>query len=118
MARNKGKWWSDTFGIGAQRNVANARVLFQPNIKGTSSNEPRLCTLWEGPLPHELDPIALEALGGETNLDGAIDERRAAHCEVDPESQTVRNFSINVDPPSSHATQVFEHDLGTMELIC
>ena len=114
-ARNNGKWWSNIFDIGTQKNVANTHVLFQPNKAAAS--KPRMYALWEGGLPHEVDPVTLETIGGETNLDGTIDERYAAHYKIDPETQTVCNFCINVDPPNSHTIQVFEHDLDTMELI-
>lgn len=117
-ARNKGKWWSNIFDIGTQKNVANTHVLFQPNSnKAASGTKPRLYALWEGGLPHEIDPITLETVGGETNLDGTIDERYAAHYKIDPTTQTVCNFCTKVDPPNSHTIQVFEHDLDTMALV-
>ncbi|KAG7341666.1 carotenoid oxygenase [Nitzschia inconspicua] len=114
-ARNKGKWWSNIFDIGTQKNVANTHVLFQPNTQ--KGDNPRLFALWEGGLPHEVDPTTLETIGGETNLDGTLDERYAAHYKIDPDTRTVCNFSINVNPPDTHTIQVFEHDLDTMELI-
>jgi all-trans-8'-apo-beta-carotenal 15,15'-oxygenase len=116
-ARSKGKWWSNIFDIKTQKNVANTHVLFQPNAKQQGRAVPRLYALWEGGLPHEMDPITLETIGGETNLDGTIDDRYAAHYKIDPDTKTVCNFCIKVDPPSTHTIQVFEHDLDTMELI-
>jgi all-trans-8'-apo-beta-carotenal 15,15'-oxygenase len=115
-ARNNGKWWSNIFDITKQKNVANTHILFQPN---TREQRPRMYALWEGGLPHEIEPTTLETLGGgdETNLDGTIDERYAAHYKIDPDTQTVCNFCINVNPPSTHTIQVMEHDLDTMELI-
>jgi all-trans-8'-apo-beta-carotenal 15,15'-oxygenase len=114
-ARNKGKWWSNVFDIGKQKNVANTHVLFQPNTQNGVS--PRLYALWEGGLPHEMNPTTLETIGGETNLDGTIEERYAAHYKIDPDTKTVCNFCIKVNPPKTHTIQVFEHDLDTMELI-
>jgi all-trans-8'-apo-beta-carotenal 15,15'-oxygenase len=115
-ARNKGQWWSNIFDIKTQKNVANTHVLFQPNVK-RGEGKPRLYALWEGGLPHEMDPTTLETIGGETNLDGTIGERYAAHYKIDPDTKTVCNFCINVNPPSTHTIQVFEHDLDTMDLI-
>lgn len=118
-ARNKGKWWSNIFDIGTQKNVANTHVLFQPNKGRTDQQQqqPRLYALWEGGLPHEMDPTTLETIGGETDLDGTLDERYAAHYKIDPDTKSVCNFCINVNPPSTHTIQVMEHDLDTMELI-
>ncbi|KAL3908290.1 MAG: hypothetical protein SGILL_008537, partial [Bacillariaceae sp.] len=119
--RNKGKWWSNIFDIGTQKNVANTHVLFQPNTskstKNSNTGTPRMYALWEGGLPHEMDPVTLETIGGETTLDDTIDERYAAHYKLDPTTNTVCNFCINVNPPDSHTIQVMEHDSDTMELI-
>lgn len=118
-ARNKGRWWSNIFDL-KQKNPANTHVLFQPNNNNNnaSSKKPRMYALWEGGLPHEIDPLTLETLGGgETDLDGTLDERYAAHYKIDPDTRTVCNFCINVTPPNSHTIQIFEHDVDTMELL-
>jgi all-trans-8'-apo-beta-carotenal 15,15'-oxygenase len=120
-ARNGGKWWSNIFDIATQKNVANTHVLFQPNesrsTHKSNNGKPRMYALWEGGLPHEIDPVTLETIGGETTLDDTLDERYAAHYKIDPFTNTVCNFCINVNPPSTHTIQVMEHDRDTMELV-
>lgn len=112
-ARNKGKWWSNIFRL-KNKNPANTHCLcFKP-----TTQSPRLFALWEGGRPYEMDPATLATLGDEeTDLDGTIDERYAAHYKIDPTTKSVCNFAINVDGTTSHTIQVMEHDLDTMELI-
>jgi all-trans-8'-apo-beta-carotenal 15,15'-oxygenase len=119
-ARNGGRWWSNILDVRTQKNVANTHVLFQPNNNNRSvltDDRPRLYALWEGGLPHEVDPTTLRTVGGETDLDGTIDGRYAAHYKVDPDTRTVCNFGIHVDTPGTHTIQVYEHDADTMTLL-
>jgi all-trans-8'-apo-beta-carotenal 15,15'-oxygenase len=124
-APNKGKWWSNIFRL-KTKNVANTHCLcFQPPTNTDNNSNPplRLFALWEGGRPYEIDPVTLKTLtkiddGKDgTDLDGTIDERYAAHYKIDPITQTVCNFAINVDGPTKHTIQVMEHDQQTMELV-
>ena len=105
-ARNKGKWWSNILDANF-KNVANTHVLYR-------TGDGRLFALWEGGLPHEVDPVTLETKG-ESDLDGTVKDlkRYAAHYKMDPTTGTICNFAVGPgknDPIKEHTLFVMEHD--------
>lgn len=63
----------------------------------------RLLALWEGGLPHALDPETLETLGVES-FGGAIAGPYLAHCRVDPQLQHLCGLSPRPGPRATALT--------------
>lgn len=74
-----------------------------PNFKNTANTslvylDKSLVALWEGGLPHELDPITLETLETESCLDGVLKstDMFGAHPKIDPKTGHLFNIGVNM----------------------
>jgi carotenoid cleavage dioxygenase-like enzyme len=73
-----------------KKNVANTNILYWGQ---------KLVALWEGGLPHSMDPISLETIG-ESTLGGVLGrgETLTAHPRYDPVKARQIFFSADVGP--------------------
>ena len=82
------------------KNPANTNVIYHAN---------RLLALWEGGVPHELDPVTLETLSEEPDLCSAGvvgDGRYAAHPRYDPVTGNIASFA-NTSSPQDNKSKVY-----------
>ena len=89
-----GNWWQRMTGRRSLKNAANTSVLPLPD---------RLLALWEGGLPHRLDPDTLATVGVEdfefdtfSGLPG--DRSYSAHPKIDPTTGEIYNFGMVPGP--------------------
>ena len=97
----------DGGGFLKQKNLANTNVVY--------TGAKRLFALWEGGLPHELDPISLDTLG-EVQV-GKL-KSVTAHPRYDASSDRLVAFSYTPNPISGTEIQVFELEDGGTARAC
>jgi all-trans-8'-apo-beta-carotenal 15,15'-oxygenase len=103
-----GGWLANAFDL-KSKNIANTSVLYWGE---------HLFTLWEGGLPHELDPATLETKGLSTVGDLlGVSDTWSAHPRVDPgrdgEAPRLVNFSAKV----GLSTQITVHELDQQNVL-
>lgn len=100
-----GGWLKNAFDF-KQKNIANTNIIYWGN---------KLLALWEGGLPHRLDPQTLETLGIE-KLDGVLGEGEAfaAHPWIEPRSSINNNqpclINFHLEPGLSTTIHTYEFD--------
>lgn len=97
-----GGWLANAFDL-KPKNIANTSVLYWGE---------RLLALWEGGLPHEINPATLETLGLSTvgNLLSASDPW-SAHPRIDPGRDGAAPRLINFSVKTGLSTQITVHEL-------
>jgi all-trans-8'-apo-beta-carotenal 15,15'-oxygenase len=100
-----GGWWQNAFDF-QHKNIANTNVIYWGN---------KLLALWEGGLPHRLDPKTLETIGID-HLDGVLGdgEAFAAHPWIEPNSIINNNqpclINFYIEPGLSSTIHTYEFD--------
>lgn len=100
-----GGWLKNAFDF-QQKNIANTNIIYWGD---------KLLALWEGGLPHRLDPNTLETLGIE-QLDGVLGEGEAfaAHPWIEPQSVINNNqpclINFYIEPGLSTTIHTYEFD--------
>ena len=95
-----GGWIRNIFDT-RRKNVANTNVIFWGN---------RLLALWEGGLPHLMDPMTLQTFG-ESRLANVLksNQNLCAHPRYDPATDRYVFFSTDPDPRKTKVT-LYEFD--------
>lgn len=102
-----GGWLKNAFNF-KQKNIANTNVIYWGN---------KLLALWEGGLPHRLDPKSLETLGTD-QLNGVLGEKEAfsAHPWIEPQSAINNNqpclINFYIEPGLSTTIHTYEFDVN------
>lgn len=100
-----GGWLKNAFDF-QQKNIANTNVIYWGD---------KLLALWEGGLPHRLDPKTLDTIGID-QLDGVLGDKEAfaAHPWLEPESvindQQPCLINFYIEPGLSSTIHVYEFD--------
>ncbi|QDZ40047.1 Apocarotenoid-15,15'-oxygenase [Euhalothece natronophila Z-M001] len=100
-----GGWLQNAFDF-KQKNIANTNVIYWGN---------KLLALWEGGLPHRLDPKTLETLGID-KLHGILGEKDAfaAHPWIEPQSALNNNqpclINFYIEPGLSTTIHTYDFD--------
>lgn len=94
-----GGWLANIFDTKA-KNIANTHIIYWGG---------KLLALWEGSVPHQLNPQNLETIGVD-HLDGilASDQPFAAHPRIEPGSDDTRLINFSVEPGLSTSITIFE----------
>ncbi len=102
-----GGWLNNAFDF-KQKNIANTNIIYWGG---------KLLALWEGGLPHRLDPKTLETIGVD-QLDGVLGEGEAfaAHPWLEPQS-VINNdqpclINFYIEPGLSTTIHTYEFDLN------
>jgi len=90
------------------KNASNTALMYLPHQR-------KLISMWEGGLPHSLDPETLETLGIET-FDGILNDMSvfSAHPCYEESTQRLVNFGVTQGPTAF--VQIWEFDVSQPEV--
>lgn len=106
--QKEGGWLANIFDL-RRKNVANTNVIYWGG---------RLLALWEGGLPHLMDPVTLQTYG-ESRIAKVLKpgQNLAAHPRYDPVTNRYVFFSTDPDPRKTKVT-VYEFDDQFKYVLC